>query len=73
MLAQIKALFANPSKKDLAIFIILCIVAAGAVIVDIIGLVKMLEEWRLLISVGVLNGALVGIVAYILKMLSPSK
>jgi hypothetical protein len=73
MLASIKALFTNPSKKDLAIAIILLIVAIGAVVVDIIGLIQMIEQWKLLISIAVLNGALVGLVAWILKILAAAK
>ena len=70
MLDKIKALFTAPSKKDLAIAIILVIIAIGALVVDIIGLVQMLEQWRLLVSVAVLNGALVGAIAFIIKKLN---
>ena len=69
---NIITLIKNANKKDLAIIIIGGLVALGAMIVDIIELVQMVEQWRLLISVAVLNGALVGIVLYIVKKLKDS-
>ena len=69
---NIITLIKNANKKDLAIIIIGGLVALGAMIVDIIELVQMVEQWRLLISVSVLNGSLVGIVLYVVKKLKDS-
>jgi hypothetical protein len=59
------------NKKDIAVLIALALVVLGAVIADIILVVKLLQEWQTLIAAIVLSGAAVGgvfgVIAYLKK------
>jgi hypothetical protein len=57
------------SKKALAFIIIGGIIALGAAVTNVILIVKLLEQWKILLSATVLTGAAVGIGAGIINYL----
>jgi hypothetical protein len=59
----------NLNKKDMAIIILVALVSLGAVVADIILVVKLIEQWRALVAASVLTGAALGGIYYIYQYL----
>jgi len=61
--------FKSMSKKSLALVIVGGLIAIGAVVADVVLIVKLIEQWKTLVAAGVLTGAAVGCGIYVVKAL----